>query len=183
MCAIGAKIELLRRLGAVEELERRSEQDEEFGEMYDVSRLSLPAGVTVAEHLPGGLRALCALTDAPQFGDLEFHGHKEFRSQRLIDHKGEVIDVGNTLTVGRVGDSSSIVVDVDTEAMFIFDFLYVRHALDTGFVLRCDSVAEFIDTVALGPRYLDIYGPHEGRNEAWWSTDPWYLYLRELALI
>ncbi|GAD82602.1 hypothetical protein NCAST_11_01000 [Nocardia asteroides NBRC 15531] len=61
MRAMGAKIELLRRLGAVEEFERRFEQDEEFGEIYDVSRLSLPAGVAGAEHLPGGTSSfLCA---------------------------------------------------------------------------------------------------------------------------
>ncbi|MFD6223931.1 hypothetical protein [Nocardia asteroides] len=54
---MGAKIELLRRLGAVEELERRFEQDEEFGEIYDVSRLSMPA--SVADRLDAHDAAEC----------------------------------------------------------------------------------------------------------------------------
>ncbi|MGX1809001.1 hypothetical protein ACWIGI_25045 [Nocardia sp. NPDC055321] len=178
---MAATIELLRRVGAVEELERRSEEDEEFYDRYDVSRLSLPAGVEIGEALPTGLRALYALTAAPQFGDLEFNGHKGFRAQQLVDHNGEIVDAGSTLTIGSVGDSASIVIDVDTEVMFIFDFLYFRHGLDSGFVLQCESVAEFIDTVALGDRYRDIYGPHEGFDEQWWLTDPWYLYLRDLT--
>ncbi|MCU1645423.1 MAG: hypothetical protein JWN03_5698 [Nocardia sp.] len=181
MCA---KIELLRSRGAVEELERRLEEEGEFDEMYVVSPLELPAGIAVADHLPAGLRTLLALTQAPQFGDLVFHGHTGFHSEPLIDHNGEILDVGNTLTIGRVEDQGkSIVIDVDTEAVFIFDFLYFRHALDSGFVLRCESVAEFINTVALGSRYWDIHGPHEIQSEAWWLIDPWYIYLRELGLV
>ncbi|MEV6102580.1 hypothetical protein [Nocardia sp. NPDC051981] len=121
-----------------------------------------------------------ALADQPQFGDLEFNAHQFFGPQRLIDSAGEVIDPGNTLTIGRAQEQS-IVLDLDTEAVFIFDFLYFRHGLDSGFVLRCGSVAEFISTVTLGPRYSHIHGPHETWGGAWWLADPWYLYLQELA--
>lgn len=178
---MSAKIELLRQRGAVEELERRWEEDDEFAERYNDSRLALYPGVDLPEHLPTGLHMLYSLTDRPHFGDLVLHSHSSFHRQRLIDAEGEIIDVGNTLTIGHA-DEQSIVLDVDTEAVFIFDFLYFRHGLDSGFVLRCDSVAEFINTVALGPRYSYIHGPHETWGEAWWLADPWYLYLQELAL-
>ncbi|WP_146161198.1 hypothetical protein [Nocardia sp. MDA0666] len=177
---MSVKIELLRRRGAVDELERRWEEDDDFSGNYNDSRLSLPLGVELAEHLPAGLRALYALADHPQFGDLEFNAHQFFGPQRLIDSTGEVIDAGHTLTIGQAQEQS-IVLDLDTETVFIFDFLYFRHGLDSGFVLRCDSVAEFISTVALGPRYSDIHGPHETWGEAWWLADPGYLYLQELA--
>lgn len=178
---MSAKIELLRQRGAVEELERRWEVDDEFAELYNDSRLSLHPGIELPDHLPAGLRTLYGLTNRPQFGDLTFHSHGGFRSQELIDSEGEIIDVGNTLTIGRANDQS-VVLDVDTEAVFIFDFLYFRHGLDSGFVLRCDSVSEFISTVALGPRYSYIHGPHETWGEAWWLADPWYRYLQELGL-
>ncbi|MFD6391900.1 hypothetical protein [Nocardia sp. NPDC060259] len=175
-----AKIELLLQRDAEEELDRRQEEDDEFSEIYDDGRLRLPAGVELPEELPAGLRVLYALTAHPQFGDLRFGSHHDFRPQRLIDFAGKVIDAGNTLTIGRVREQS-IVLDLDTEAVFIFDFLYFRHGLDSGFVLRCDSVAEFISTVALGPRYPYIHGPHETWREPWWLTDPWYIYLKELG--
>lgn len=177
---MSAKIELLLRLDAEEELERRQEGDNEFSENYDDARLWLPKGVELPEELPAGLRALYALTAHPQFGDLRFSSHHDFRPQPLIDSAGEVIDAGNTLTIGRA-EEQSIVLDLDTDTVFIFDFLYFRHGLDSGFVLRCDSVAEFVSTVALGPRYPYIHGPHETWREPWWLTDPWYIYLKELG--
>lgn len=179
---MSAKIELLRQRGAVEELNRRWEEGEEYAEDYGGLCLMLHPGVDLPERLPTGLHALYGLTDRPCFGDLVFHSHSNFRQQQLVDAEGKIIDVGNTLTIGRA-DEQSIVLDVDTEAVFIFDFLYFRHGLDSGFVLRCDSVAEFISTVALGPRYSHIHGPHETWGEAWWLADPWYLYLQELGLV
>ncbi|MEV0064558.1 hypothetical protein [Nocardia sp. NPDC050718] len=142
--------------------------------------MCLHDGVELPEHLPADLRELYALTAHPQFGDLQFSNHRSFTPQKLIDAFGNVIDAGSTLTIGRA-DEQSIVLDLDTEAVFIFDFLYFRHGLGTGFVLRCDSVAEFIDTVALGPRYPYIHGPHETWNEPWRLSDPWYAYLQKLG--
>ncbi|WP_157104283.1 hypothetical protein [Nocardia kruczakiae] len=118
------------------------------------SRLSLPLGIALAEHLPAGLRALYTLADQPQFGDLEFYAHQVFGPQRLIDSAGEVIDAGNTLTIGQAQEQS-IVLDLDTWALGIriFTALTRPGARHGGWPTRGTSTFKNSPLLEIGPMY------------------------------
>lgn len=174
-----AKISLLRERGAVDVLERLTTR--RFTEHHPGRRLSLKPGIALPEQYPDGLRALYEVADCPTFGDLDFHPANNFQPREPIDVFGEIIS-GSFIEIGRV-DEEYILLDLDTGTVSIYDYLYFRHGMDSGFVISCDSIPEFIDTVALGPRYPDIHGPRKTWSTRWWRTDPWYMYLREIGMI
>ncbi|MFF2555531.1 hypothetical protein ACFVUS_31305 [Nocardia sp. NPDC058058] len=174
-----AKIALLRERGAVDVLDRLTTRRiaEQSGR-----RLGLRPGISLPEHYPDGLRALYEISDCPTFGDLDFHPANNFRPRQPIDAFGEIARPGDFIEIGRAG-AEYILLDLDTGSASIYDYLYFRHNMDSGFVISCDSIPEFIDTVALGARYPDIHGPRKTWSTRWWRTDPWYKYLREVGMV
>ncbi|MFI6167876.1 hypothetical protein ACIBCN_13935 [Nocardia sp. NPDC051052] len=179
--AMRPKISLLRELGAVDMLERRRE-NRRLAERYPYRRLSLGPGTALPDEYPPGLRARYETCDHPTFGDLSFHPSNDFRVREPIDTFGEIAGAGDFIEIGQVGEEF-ILLDLDTGAVSIYDYLYFRHNMDSGFVVSCETVPEFVDTVALGPRYPDIHGPRKTWRTRWWRTDPWYVYLREVGMV
>ncbi|MFG1790409.1 hypothetical protein [Nocardia sp. NPDC049149] len=174
------KILLLRSLRSEDEMDRRWAED--YQDEYDRPRLFISDGIELSDEYPAGLRALYRLSDSPAFGDVYFNPQHLFKRQPPIDDQGNCVRDGNLIQIGSV-DEQSLLLDLDTGAALIFDFLYFRHGLADGFVLECPDVAELVNTVALGPRYSAIHGPHGLWAEPWWTDDPWYNYLVEIGMI
>lgn len=173
------KISSLRESGSVVELARRREGHRT---RYPASRLALFDGVELSDIYPAGLRALYRCSSHPSFGDIVFYRQGDFRAQEPVDFEGEPVGDGNYVQVGAV-DEQSILLDMETGKVGIFDFLYFRHGMEDGFMVECADAPEFVNTVALGPRYREIYGPAEVQARPWWDEDPWFEYLIEIGMI
>jgi hypothetical protein len=177
------KIARLRQLGSVEELERRWDEDDDFAERYNDSRLYLPDGYSLPSDLPGGLRDLYEICGDPTFGDIRFSEPSWFKNRKLIDASGNVVGDSEMLDIGRVSDEQFIFLNVDTGSVIIYDYMYFKHGMDNGAVLECEDIPQFVDTVALGPLYPDCNGPRRAWAEAWWLKDPWWIYLVEIGMV
>lgn len=176
---MNAKIRRLRELGAVDEMARRWD---DYAEEYSHSRLYLYGGVEISESLPAGLHALYSVSDRPTFGDLTFHREGDFRSAEAVDYKGDSVYDGDLIRIGDVGEQA-LLLDSDTGLVMIYDYSYFKYDAESGITVKCGDIPELINTVALGPRYIEINGPPEQWDEEWWLEDPWYLYLMEIGMV
>ncbi|MFF2083632.1 hypothetical protein ACFVVM_07635 [Nocardia sp. NPDC058176] len=150
------------------------------GYIYDGGGgLDLPAGRELTD-LPAALVRLYAETDGATFGRVELSRAADFRAVTAVDSLGESAYDGPLLEIGDCLENK-IFLDTDTGAVFVYDDLYFKWGLATGFLLECADVAEFVATVALGPRYTELLGT-TNVDETWWRTDAWYHYLAELGL-
>ncbi|THV37747.1 hypothetical protein [Glycomyces buryatensis] len=174
------KIARLRELNAVAELERRC-WDEEYPEEYDEPRLELGDPVELSKDYPGGLASLYASVGDASFGDVGFLREPDFDSAKAVDSLGEPIDDHPRLQIGNVGAEDAILLDLTSGSVMVYYSLYFKYRWDSGVMLECTDVPEFVDTVALGPRYREIRGPLS-RTKEWWAEDPWYVYLQEIGM-
>lgn len=175
------KIARLRTLGAEEELERRWDEDDDYAERYNDPRLSLPGGTEIEDDRPAALKALYLETDGARFGDVKFRRANKFRGQVAVDALGEPIDDRDRLQIGDVGERA-ILLDTASGAVIVYWYGYSRAGWETGVVIECADVAEFVGTVALGPRYRELYGTPEKQKTPWWDRDPWHVYLTEIGM-
>ncbi|THV37748.1 hypothetical protein [Glycomyces buryatensis] len=177
------KIARLLELDAVAELERRWDEDDEFAENYNDSRLELGDPVELTENYPGGLASLYALAGGCRFGDVVFRREPSFSSSPPVGgDNGEPIDDRARIQIGRVGsESDTIFLDMASGSVMIYCYMYFKWGWDSGVILECADVPEFVDTVALGPRYREIYGPLS-KTKDWLVEDPWYIYLQEIGM-
>ena len=173
------KIGQLRTLNAVEEMERRWDSD--YAERYNDSRLDLNDPIDLSGSYPGGLKALYANTNGAQFGDITFYSADRFRPQKAVNEYGEPIDDRTRIQVGSVGEQSMLL-DTASGSIMIYFYTYFKYRWDTGVMVECPDVAEFVSTVALGSRYTEIKGPTDKQTSNWWNDDPWYHYLREIGM-
>lgn len=173
------KIEQLRSLGSVEEMEHRWDTD--YAERYNDSRLALNDPIELSDEFPEGLKALYANTNGARFGDITFRRADRFRPQKAIDEYGDPIDERSRIQIGSVGEDS-ILLDAESGSVMIYSYTYFKYRWSTGIVIACADVPEFVGTVALGLRYTDIKGPIGNQASPWWSTDPWYHYLQEIGM-
>jgi hypothetical protein len=174
------KIEQLRSLNSVEEMELRWDAD--YADRYNDSRLTLNDPVELSDEFPEGLRALYANTNGARFGDIVFRRADRFRPQEAVDEYGEPIDDRSRIQIGSVGEDS-VLLDTDSGNVMIYSYNYFKYRWDTGVVIECIDVPELVGTVALGPRYTEIKGPRTERTSPWWNTDPWYQYLQEINMV
>ena len=176
--AMNSKIERLLELDAVEVMEQR--WDEDYAERYNDSRLALDHPTELSGDYPGDLAALFALTNRPRFGSVEIRSESNFRETKVVDSLGEPIDDRARIRIGDVGEDA-ILLDKASGAVMIYNYTYFKWGWSTGTVLECADVPEFVDTVALGPRYREILGPL-ARVKAWWREDPWFEFLVEIGM-
>ena len=176
------KIAQLRTLGAVEELERRWDEGDDFAERYVDSRLTLPEGAELEGDYPGGLKELCLATNCAEFGDVAFRRESDFRHQTPVDYLGEPIDDRERLQIGDVGEQA-ILLDLASGEVIVYWYTYFKYGWDDGIMIRCADVPELVDTVALGPRYKELYGPPDKQSSRRWEQDPWYVYLGETGML
>jgi hypothetical protein len=175
------KLAQLRDLGAVEEMERRWE--EEYGDEYDTEMLAFYDPVALAGQYPEGLAALYQESDCPTFGDISFRRESNFSEVQPVGSDGEPIDDRRWLQIADI-DEEAVLLDLDSGSVMVYWFTYFKYGWDTGVVLECDSLAAFVNTVALGPRFVEIYGPREKlQTPPWWEGHPWYEYLQEIGMI
>lgn len=120
------------------------------------------------------------LTNGSQFGNLDFFHAKDFHDQKVVDYLGEPIDEREWLQIGEVGEQA-IVQDKASGEVIIYWYTYFKVNWDSGVILQCTGLPELIATVALGPRYREIFGPIEKQKDPWWDEDPWWAYLREVG--
>lgn len=173
------KIAQLRSSNAVDEMERRWETD--YGERYNDSRLSLNDPIELSGDHPDGLKALYANTNGARFGDIVFRRSDRFRPQKAVNEYGEPIDGRSRIQIGSVGEDA-ILLDTESGSVMVYFYTYFKYRWDTGVVVECADVPEFVSTVALGSRYTEIKGPTAKQASPWWSDDPWYHYLREIGM-
>ncbi|MFB8282029.1 hypothetical protein [Nocardia colli] len=176
---MNAKIQRLRELDAVDEMARRWD---EYADVYNSSRLYLHGGVELSELLPASLRVLYGLSDRPTFGDLSFRRECDFRPAKAVDYKGESVYDGDLIRIGDVREQS-LLIDPNNGLAMIYDYSYFKYDAESGVSVECGDISELVNTVALGPRYMEINGPPEQWDEEWWLEDPWYLYLVEIGMI
>ncbi|MFC8043289.1 hypothetical protein [Nocardia sp. NPDC057353] len=175
------KLARLRELGAEGELERRWEEGSEDEEdLYNAGCLSLPDGVLPEGEAPAEreLRALYRLSDGPRFGMVALRRQGSTFRMQAVDVEGRPIHEGTRLVLGAAGDGVYILLDSGTGAVTVYDSLYFKYGQESGVRLECDSLFEFVDTAALGPRYRELWGPAESE---WWAADPWWNYLVEIG--
>ncbi|MEU5871007.1 hypothetical protein AB0A73_05530 [Glycomyces sp. NPDC047369] len=173
-----AKIDGLRGSGAVTALERRWEDDPG---RYNAPPLTLGEPVALAGAYPGGLADLYLAAGPARFGEVRFLSESAFGPMDAIDAYGEPIDDRRRLRIGDVGEDA-VLLDLDSGAVIVYWFNYFERGWDSGVLVERASVAEFADTVALGPGYAELHGPRERQRTAWWDGDPWYAYLLETGL-
>jgi hypothetical protein len=176
------KILRLRTLGAVEELERRWDEDDDFAERYNDSRLTLPEGAELEGDYPAGVKELYLATNRARFGDVTFRGENDFYRQNAVDFEGEPIDDRERRQIGDVGEQA-ILLDLASGEVIVYWYTYFKYGWDDGIMIRCADVPELVDTVALGPRYRELYGPPGDQASPWWEQDPWYVYLGETGML
>ncbi len=116
------------------------------------------------------------------FGEIMFFRPENFHAQPPIDMFGEIVRNGSFAQIGSVGEQT-LLLDMKSGAVAIYDFLYFRHGYDDGFVVECSDVPAFVSTVALGPAYRLIYGPPELWQKPWWKKDEWFAFLTGLDFL
>ncbi|WP_100445339.1 hypothetical protein [Glycomyces xiaoerkulensis] len=173
------KIRTLRSSNAVDEMERR--WDEEYADRYNDSRLTLRDPAELSGDYPGGLGEFFSATNGGRFGDIVMRIEKRFRDQVAVDAAGEPIDDRDRVQVGDVGEDA-LLLDKESGNILLYHYTYFKHGWDTGVLVECADVPEFIATVALGSRYREIRGPLSKQSSHWWEDDPWYSYLQESGM-
>ncbi|GAA4915927.1 hypothetical protein LX16_4115 [Stackebrandtia albiflava] len=175
------KIARLRALDAEAELERRWDEDDDYAERYNESRLALYDPVTSLDGVPAGLAGFYALTDGARFGDVDIRAYRDVRPQVAVDYLGEPVDDGDRLQIGDL-PQDMLMWDRKTEHVIVYFDLYFKYRWDSGILVEVADMAEFVNTVALGDRYREIRGPLDKQSSPWWEEDPWYRYLRETGM-
>jgi hypothetical protein len=175
------KLARLRSIGAVEEMERRWE--EEYGDEYDTEMLALYDPVELTGTYPEGLAALYRESDCPTFGEISFRRERNFVETRPVGLDGEPIDDRRWLQIADI-DEEAVLLDLDTGEVMVYWFSFFKSEWESGIILESDSVAAFVDTVAMGPRHIEVYGPREKlKSPPWWEGHPWWAYLQEIGMI
>lgn len=174
-----SKLELLRRTGTPALMVERLERDESG--IYNAPCLRLPPGVDLTSLVPNGISSLYLLSEHPRFGRISFRRWNNFENAKALDYSGESVYSGALL---RVADAfeNAILLDPNTGYVMVYDYLYFKYGLETGVILECEDLAEFVNTVALGFRYRDINGPSDV-EDAWWLDDIWHHRLVELGMM
>ena len=155
VAAMRTKIARLREIGAVEEMDRRWD---DYSDEYDYEMLALPEPVAFTGNYPGDLAELYRLSDSPVFGEIQFLDEASFEQTRAVDSEGHPIDDRTRIQIASIGEDA-VLLDMDSGTVMIYWSSYFKYRWDSGVVLTCADVPEFVATVCLGPRYAEIKGP------------------------
>lgn len=181
LAVMRGKLAQLRDIGAVEEMERRWEED--YGDEYNYEMLVFYDPVELAAEYPEDLAALYRESDCPTFGEISFRRESNFAQTRPVGTDGEPIDERRWIQIADINEEA-VLLDLDAGEVMVYSFTYFTYGWESGVVLECDSVAAFVDTVALGPRYIEVFGPRKKLTAPpWWEEHPWYAYLQEIGMI
>lgn len=172
------KLARLRELGAVEEMDRRWD---DFDDDFDYDMLALHDGVEMERQYPGDLAALYRMSDRPVFGEIRFYPEASFTVAPAVDLEGNPIDDRTRIKIAGLGEDA-VLLDTESGEVMIYWYSYFKYQWDSGVILTCTDVPEFVDTVCLGSRYAEIKGPKDKQKEPWWDRHPWYAYLQEAAM-
>lgn len=157
--------------------DRRLEEDSEF---EDGAELILGPGRTPIADAPSSIVNLYAVTYAPHIGDILFYDPGAFVTVDELEGVALENAPGGYLRIGHAGECS-VFLGRQFENVLIFDPIYFNHGAESGIMLACESIYEFVNDVALGPRYRELYGPVDAQSDQWWTTSSWYSYLEELG--
>lgn len=176
--AMQTKFATLRELGAVAELDRRWD---DYGEEYDYEMLMLRDPVALAGEYPGGLADLYRESDRPVFGEIRFLQEPSFSQMPAVDAEGNPIDDRTRIKIASIGEDA-VLLDVDSGSVMIYWYSYFKYQWESGVILECADVPEFVATVCLGARFAEIKGPKAKQKDQWWDRHPWYSYLQEIGM-
>ncbi|MFI1238680.1 hypothetical protein [Nocardia salmonicida] len=157
--------------------DRRLEGNSEF---EDGAELILAPGRTSIADVPASIASLYAVTYAPYIGDILFYAPDEFVPVDELEGVASASAPGGYLRIGHAGEFS-VFLGRQFENILVFDPIYFNHGAESGIAMACESLYEFVNDVALGPRYRELFGPVDLQGDRWWSTSSWYSYLEELG--
>ncbi|MGM7646559.1 hypothetical protein ACSVDM_16790 [Nocardia sp. JW2] len=159
------------------EFEERCEG--QYSEFEDGAELILYPGRDRVPDVPDAVAGLYALSHAPVIGDITFYPPASFAS---IEPSGDIrgVDGESIVKIGHAGEFS-LLLGWRSGAIHVFDPIYFNHGALTAVALVCGSLYEFVNDVALGPRYRELFGHVGPQSDPWWETSSWYSYLQELG--